>query len=67
LAKWFIRHAFFLKKQRLLLSADKEFETVPLSLVNGQAKLGKTFVSANQALIVFSGCFATCISSFISL
>jgi len=40
----------------LPLSADRELKTVSLSLVNGYAKLGITFVSANQALIGFSGC-----------
>jgi len=48
----------FYGAQRLPLSPDKEFETVSLSLVNGYAKVGKTFLSANLAMIGFSGCCA---------
>ncbi len=40
----------------LPLSPDREFETESLSHVNGYAKLGKTFLSVNQALIGFNGC-----------
>jgi len=40
----------------LPLSPDREFETDSLSRVNGYAKLGKTFISASQALIGLSGC-----------
>ena len=34
--------------QRLPLSADRELKTVSLSLVNSNAKVGNTFLSANQ-------------------
>jgi len=43
-------------RQRLPLSTDRELKTVSLSLVNSNAKLGIPFLSANQALIGFSGC-----------
>jgi len=50
--------------QRLPLSTDRELKTVSLSLVNGNAKLGNTFLSANQALIGFSGCWQLAIIWF---
>jgi len=40
----------------LPLNAGRELKTVSLSLDNSNAKVGKTFLSANQALIGFSGC-----------
>jgi len=36
-------------------SINRELKTISLSLVNGYAKVGKTFVSASLALIGFSG------------